>query len=133
MKTVRLLTLALAVEGCANLDTICPHHPITQGVFGEIVDANGALEENVQVDIYTTLNGVKDKMFGSTQTTRGGYQFPADPSPLYALCAKGICTTVAVPTGLVELSAMDATAGLAWEAPVAVPPQQKIGPCTFGN
>jgi hypothetical protein len=38
-----------------------------------------------------------------------------------------------VPTGVVELSAIDAPSGVTWDAPVAVPPDQTIGPCTFGN
>jgi hypothetical protein len=38
-----------------------------------------------------------------------------------------------VPTGLVEFSAVDAASGLTWDAPVAVPPAQMIGPCTYGN
>ncbi len=40
---------------------------------------------------------------------------------------------VTVPTGLVELSAVDAPSGLTWDAPVAVPPEQVIGPCKFGD
>jgi len=28
---------------CVNVDNICPHKPITQGVFGEILDASGSL------------------------------------------------------------------------------------------
>jgi hypothetical protein len=117
---------------CVDLSTVCPHKPITQGVFGEIVDSNNALEQNIQVDIYTTINGVQDMMFGSTKTTRGGYQFIAYAGT-YMLCAKTVCTTVTVPTGIVESSAVDATSGLTWDAPVAVPPQQTIGPCTFGD
>jgi hypothetical protein len=65
--------------GCVDLSTICPHKPITQGVFGEIVDANNALEQNVEVDIFTTLNGAQDMKFGGVQTSRGGYQFNATP------------------------------------------------------
>jgi hypothetical protein len=50
------------------------------------------------------------------------------------VCAKTVCSTITVPTGLVELSATDdANAGLTWNAPVAVPPAQSIGPCKFGE
>lgn len=117
---------------CVDLSKICPHKPITQGVFGEVVDSNNALEQNVEVDIYTILNGVQDMKIGGVETSRGGYQFNVTPS-MYMLCAKTICTTITVPTGLVEVSAVDATAGLTWDAPVAVPPEQIIGPCTFGS
>jgi hypothetical protein len=120
------------IANCVNVDNICPRKPITQGVFGEILDASGTLEQNVQVDIYGILNGVQDAMIASAQTTRGGYQFNMNPST-YIICAKTVCTQVTVPTGLVELSAVDASAGLTWDAPVAVPPAQVIGPCTFGN
>jgi len=119
--------------GCVNLDNICPHKSsITQGVFGQIVNSSGANEENVEVDIYSIVNGVQGTMFGGAQTTRGGYEFPADPSS-YMLCAKTVCTTVTVPTGIVESSAVDAAGGLTWDAPVAVPPDQMIGPCKYGN
>jgi hypothetical protein len=102
-------------------------------VFGEILDASGALEQNVEVDIFTMLNGVKGTMFGNVQTTRGGYQINADMGT-YILCAKTVCTTITVPAGVVEYSATDsATAGLTWDAPVSVPPSKTIGPCTFGN
>jgi len=124
--------LGVLLVGCVNVDNICPHKPITQGVFGEVVDSSGALEQNVEVDIYGTLNGVQAAMIASAQTSRGGYQFNMNPAP-YILCAKNVCTTVEVPTGLVESSAVDATSGLTWDAPVAVPPAQSIGPCTFGN
>jgi hypothetical protein len=40
---------------------------------------------------------------------------------------------VTVPAGLVELSAVDASSGLTWDTPVAVPPEEMIGPCTFGD
>jgi hypothetical protein len=133
MRLIGLVIVAL-LTGCVNLDTICPHKPITQGVFGEVLDSSGTLEQNVEIDIYTTLNGVQDMMFGSAETTRGGYQFSALASTApYILCAKTVCAPVTVPTGLVELSASDATAGLTWDAPVAVPPKQTIGPCTFGD
>jgi hypothetical protein len=66
------------------------------------------------------------------QTTRGGYQFNMNPST-YFVCAKTVCTQVTVPTGLVELSAVDASSGLTWNAAVAIPPAQTIGPCAFGN
>ncbi|HEY2903319.1 MAG TPA: hypothetical protein VGL59_22235 [Polyangia bacterium] len=126
------MALVALLVGCINVDTICPHKPITQGVFGEILDSSGKLEQNVQVDIFSMLNGMKDMMFGSVQTSRGGYQFLANPSD-YFVCAKTVCATVTVPTGIVELSATDATAGLTWDAPVSVPPAQTIGPCKFGE
>ena len=78
------------------------------------------------------MNGMQDMMIGSAETSRGGYQFNLDPS-MYMLCAKTVCTTITVPTGLVEYSAVDAAAGLTWDAPVAVPPDQAIGPCMFGS
>jgi hypothetical protein len=118
--------------GCVDLSTICPHKPIMQGVFGEIVDANNALEQNVEVSIFSILNGAKGTMFGDVQTSRGGYQFMA-LAGTYMVCAKTVCATVTVPTGIVELSAVDATAGLTWDAPVSVPPDQMIGPCKFGS
>jgi hypothetical protein len=120
------------LANCVNVDNICPHKPITQGVFGEILDANGTLEQNVEVDIYGILNGVQDAKIASAQTSRGGYQFNMNPST-YIVCAKTVCTQVTVPTGLVELSAVDPSSGLTWDAPVAVPPAQAIGPCTFGS
>jgi hypothetical protein len=129
---ITCLVFAALLAGCVNVDTICPHKSITQGVFGEIADSNGANEQNVEVDIFAMVNGAKGMMFGSAQTTRGGFQFMAQPST-YFLCAKTVCTTVTVPTGIVESSAVDATSGLTWDAPVAVPPAQMIGPCTFGN
>jgi hypothetical protein len=131
MKIICLVVVAL-LAGCVNIDTICPHKPITQGVFGEIVDSSGTLEQNVEVDIYGILNGVQDAKIASAQTTRGGYQFNMNPST-YIVCAKTVCAQVTVPTGLVEFSATDATSGLTWNAPNAVPPAQTIGPCTFGN
>jgi hypothetical protein len=131
MRVLFGLTLVFLV-GCVDLSTICPHKPITQGVFGEIVDANGALEQNVEVGIFTIINGAKDMQFGTTQTSRGGYQFIA-LAGTYMLCAKTVCTTVTVPTGIVEVSAVDAAAGLTWDAPVSVPPDQMIGPCKFGS
>jgi hypothetical protein len=123
------LTLLAA---CVDLSKICPHKPIMQGVFGEIVDANNTLEPNVEVDIFTMINGAKGTMFGGAQTSRGGYQFMATPGT-YMVCAKTVCATVTVPTGIVELSAVDAAAGLTWDAPVSVPPDQMIGPCKFGG
>ena len=131
LRIVGLASAALLVD-CVNLDTICPHKPITQGVFGEIVDSNGKLEQNVEVDIFGTLNGVKADMIASALTTRGGYQFNMNPAP-YILCAKTVCGTVTVPTGIVEFSATDATDALTWNPPVAVPPAQTIGPCKFGE
>ena len=129
---ITCLVFVVFLAGCVNLDTICPHKPITQGVFGEILDSSSTLEQNVEVDIFTTLNGVQDTMVAGAQTTRGGYQFNVLPAP-YILCAKSVCATVTVPTGLVDLSATDAAAGLTWNAPVAVPPAQMIGPCKFGE
>jgi hypothetical protein len=121
------------LAACVDLSTICPHKPITQGVFGEIVDSSNTLEQNVEVDLYTMENGVRSTTAAaSAETTRGGYQLNVTPST-YILCAKSVCATVTVPTGIVELSALDAASGLTWDAPVAVPPDQVIGPCTFGN
>lgn len=130
---ITCLVFAALLGGCVNVDTICPHKPITQGVFGEIADANGANEQNVEVDIFGTVNGAKAAMIASAQTTRGGYEFHVLESSAYMLCAKNVCTTIAVPTGLVESSAVDAASGLTWDAPVTVPPAQMIGPCTFGS
>ena len=133
MQIFGLAALILLVGCGADLSTICPNKPITQGVFGEIVDSNNTLEQNVEVDLYTMTNGVQDTVPAATrQTTRGGYQISVDPST-YNLCAKTVCAPVTVPTGLVEFSAVDAAAGLTWDAPVAVPPAQTIGPCTWGN
>jgi hypothetical protein len=133
MRTIGTTILALALfGGCVNVNNICPHKPITQGVFGEITDANGTLEQNVEVDVFGILNNAQGKMLGSAQTTRGGYQFNLLPF-MYMLCVKSVCTTVDVPTGLVEVSAVDAAAGLTWDAPVTVPPDQMIGPCKFGD
>jgi hypothetical protein len=136
---VRIIGLVVVVflGGCVNLDTICPHKTITQGVFGEIADSTGANEQNVEVTIFTSVNGAQGTMFGDVQTTRGGYQFMAGAST-YFLCAKTVCTMVVVPTGIVEESAVDAAAadaaaGLTWDVPVAVPPDQMIGPCKFGD
>jgi hypothetical protein len=135
---VRILGLAALVllVGCLtpDLSKICPYKStITQGVFGAIEDANNAVEENVEVDLYTFTNGVQDATAAVTvQTTRAGYQLNVDPST-YNLCAKSVCATVTVPAGLVELSAADAASGLTWDTPVAVPPAQTIGPCTWGN
>jgi hypothetical protein len=117
---------------CINTSTICPHKPITQGVFGEVVNSTNALEQNIEVDIYTTLNGVQDTLLASAETSRGGYQFNVNPS-VYIVCAKSVCSMVTVPAGLVELSAVDASSGLTWDTPVAVPPEEMIGPCTFGG
>jgi hypothetical protein len=117
-----------------DLSTICPHKTsITQGVFGGIVDSNNAQEQNVEVDLYTMENGVQSATATFTvETTRGGYEINVSPST-YILCAKTVCATVTVPTGLVELSAVDAASGLTWDAPVAVPPAQMVGPCTYGD
>ena len=130
-------TLSLAVvflTGCVDLATICPYTPITQGVFGEILDANNTLEENVDVDAYSILNGMQDMKIATHATTRGGYQFNLLGPSTYQICAKTVCAMVTVPAaGLVELSAVDATAGLTWDPQAAVPPAQTIGPCKYGN
>jgi hypothetical protein len=135
MRIVSLAALLLGA-GCIvpDLSKICPHKvSITQGVFGGIFDANGAVEENVKVDLYTTMNGVQAMLAFSAQTTRGGYELHVNPAP-YILCAKTVCSPpVTVPTGLVELSANDTASGLTWDPPVAVPPAQMVGPCTYGN
>jgi hypothetical protein len=131
VRIIYLATLTFFI-GCVDLSKICPNKPITQGVFGEVVDSSNTLEENVAVDLYTELNGVQDTLVASHDTTRGGYQFDVSPST-YILCAKSVCGMVTVPTGIVEFSAVDAASGLTWDAPVAVPPDQTIGPCTFGN
>jgi hypothetical protein len=129
-----LLTLIFLAACVPDLSTICPHKTsITQGVFGGIVDSNNAQEQNVEVDLYTMENGVQSATATfTTETTRGGYEFNVTPST-YILCAKTVCATVTVPTGLVELSAVDATSSFMWDAPVAVPPAQMVGPCTYGN
>ena len=134
MRKICLLSLSLvACSAIApDLSTICPYKPITQGVFGKIVDGNNAIEENVVVDLYTTLNGVKDMKAFSTPTTRGGYQFHVDPS-MYILCANNVCATVTVPTGLVDLSASDMASGLTWNPSVPVPPAVSVGPCKYGG
>lgn len=134
MRTIGLLALVFLAACVPDLSTICPHKTsITQGVFGGIVDSNGTQEENVAVDLYTIENGVQSATATFTvQTTRGGYELNVTPST-YILCAKTVCAMVTVPTGLVELSAVDAASGLTWDAPVAVPPAQMVGPCTYGN
>jgi hypothetical protein len=133
---IACLSALVLVAGCLtpDLSKICPHKTtITQGVFGGIFDANGAVEENVEVDLYTTLNGAQVTLGASAETSRGGYELDVLPAP-YILCAKTVCSpAVTVPTGLVELSATDAAAGLTWDAPVAVPPAQMIGPCSYGD
>jgi len=135
MKLTRIASLAslTLLVGCSvDLSKICPYKEITQGVFGEVVDSTNTLEENVEVDLYTMINGVQDMLVTSRQTTRGGYQIDVDPST-YILCSKNVCTNVVVPTGLVEQSAVDAPSGLTWDPPQAVPPAQTIGPCTYGD
>jgi hypothetical protein len=138
VRTIDVFTftlLAACLAACVpDLSTICPHKSsITQGVFGGIVDSNNAIEQNVEVDLYTMLNGVQSTTAAATtETTRGGYELNVSPST-YILCAKSVCGTVTVPTGLVEFSAVDAASGLTWDAPVAVPPAQMVGPCTYGN
>jgi hypothetical protein len=134
VRIIGLFTLTLLTACVPDLSTICPHKTsITQGVFGGIVDSNKAIEQNVEVDLYTMENGVQSTTAAaSTETTRGGYELGVSPST-YIVCAKSVCGTVTVPTGIVEFSAVDAASGLTWDAPVAVPPAQTIGPCTFGN
>ncbi len=127
------LSFGAPLFGCINVNNICPHKPITQGVFGEITDSSGTLEQNVEVDVFGTLNGAQANKIAGVETTRGGYQFNLNPSSAYMLCAKTVCTTIAVPMGIVEVSAVDATTGLTWDAPVTVPPDQMIGPCKFGD
>ncbi|HXJ23523.1 MAG TPA: hypothetical protein VMT03_25130 [Polyangia bacterium] len=126
--------VVVGAVGCTpDLSTICPSKPITQGVFGEVVDASGTLEENVQVDFYTEINGQQDSLVVSRQTTRGGYQIDVNPST-YIICVKAtVCTMVTVPTGLVELTAVDTGDSATWNDPIAVPPAYTIGPCTWGN
>lgn len=131
MRIIGLLVVAF-LGGCINVDNICPHKTTTQGVFGEIADSTGANEQGVEVDIYTIVNGAQGTMFGGAQTTRGGYQFNADAGT-YMVCGKTVCATVTVPTGIVEESAVDGASGLTWDPPVAVPPDQMIGPCKFGD
>jgi hypothetical protein len=131
--SVRIFWLVpVILVGCVDVNNICPHKPITQGVFGEVDDSSGTLEQNIEVDVYEIMNGMQSTMIGSAETTRGGYEFNLNPS-MYILCSKTVCTTVTVPTGLVEVSAVDAAAGLTWDSPVAVPPEQMVGPCTFGS
>jgi hypothetical protein len=102
-------------------------------VFGGIVDSNNTQEQNVEVGLYQIENGVQNATATfTTETTRGGYEFNVTPST-YILCAKSVCGTVTVPTGIVEFSAVDAASGLTWDAPVAVPPAQMVGPCTYGD
>ena len=134
MRIIVLFTVTFLAACVPDLSTICPYkNTITQGVFGAILDGNNAIEENVQVDLYTMLNGVQSTTAAATtKTSRGGYQLDVSPST-YILCAKSVCATVTVPTGLVELSGVDATSSFMWDAPVAVPPAQTIGPCTYGN
>ncbi len=113
MRTVGLFALVLLAACAPDLSTICPHKTsITQGVFGGIVDSNDTQEQNVEVDLYTIENGVQSTTATFTvETTRGGYELNVSPST-YILCAKTVCATVTVPTGLVELSAVDAASGL---------------------
>jgi hypothetical protein len=58
---VRIISLAALVllSACVDLATVRPHKPITQGVFGEVVSSSQALEQNVEVDVYTMLNGMR--------------------------------------------------------------------------
>jgi hypothetical protein len=134
VRIIGLFTLIFLAACVPDLSTICPHKTsITQGVFGGIAGSSNTQEENVEVDLYTMLNGVQSTTAAVTaKTTRGGYEIGVSPST-YILCAKTVCATVVVPTGLVELSAVDAASGLTWDAPVAVPPAQMVGPCTYGN
>jgi hypothetical protein len=131
MRPVYLVLLSV-MFGCVDLSTICPYHEITQGVFGEVVDSTGTLEQNVEVEAFGIENGSQGSLIGSAATTRGGYQFKLNPS-MYMICAEGTCTTVTVPTGLVELSGTDTGAAVTWESPAAVPPDQSVGPCKYGD
>lgn len=128
-----LIVLVIGFAACVpNLSDICPYgdKQVTQGVFGEIL-SNGTLEQNVEVDIYSVLDGVKDNQFGSADTGRGGYEFKVNAGEAI-VCAKGGCSTpITVPTGLVEVSGTDTGSTVTWDAPVAVPPSQTIGPCTW--
>ena len=134
MRIIGLFTLVFLAACVPDLSTICPHKTsITQGVFGGIVDSNNTQEQNVEVGLYQIENGVQNATATfTTETTRGGYEFNVTPST-YILCAKSVCGTVTVPTGIIEFSAVDAPSGLTWDAPVAVPPAQMVGPCTYGN
>jgi hypothetical protein len=130
---MRPLYLVLSLTfGCVDLSTICPYHEITQGVFGEVADSTGTLEQNVEVDSFEIVGSAQGMLIGSAETTRGGYQFKLNPS-MYMICSKGTCTTVTVPTGLVEQSGTDTGAAVTWEAPVAVPPDQTVGSCKYGD
>jgi hypothetical protein len=133
VRIIGLVTFTMLVS-CVDLSTICPYKPLSQGLFGEIVDSTNTLEQNIEVDIYTVLNGSADNLIGSNETTRGGYQYMVTGPAPYIVCAKTVCTTVNVPaSGIIEVSAVDAASGLTWDAPVAVPPEQMIGPCTWGS
>ena len=134
VRIIGFLTLTFLAACVPDLSTICPHKiSITQGVFGGIVDSTNSQEQDVEVDLYTMMGGVQSTTATFTvKTTRGGYEINVSPST-YILCAKMVCATVTVPTGLVELSAVDAASGLTWNAPVAVPPAQMVGPCTYGD
>ena len=57
---MRAQGLGAPTNRCYKEACECPHKPITQGVFGEIVDSSNTLEENIEVDIFTTLNGGVD-------------------------------------------------------------------------
>jgi hypothetical protein len=132
MRAVPVVLATLLAACVPNLNDICPYgkKQITQGVFGEILSDN-ALEQNVEVDVYSVLNGVKDNQFGSADTSRGGYQFDVNAG-MCIVCAKGACSApIAVPTGVVEVSGTDTGSTVTWDAPVAVPPSQTIGPCTW--
>jgi hypothetical protein len=118
--------------GCVDLSTICPYKEITQGVFGEIVDSTGTLEQNVEVEAFGIVDGAQGNLIGSAATTRGGYQFKLNPS-MYMICAESVCTTVTVPTGLVEQSGADTGSTVTWDAPVAVPPDVTVGSCKYGD
>jgi hypothetical protein len=131
---VRIIGLAAftLLVGCVDLSTVCPSKPTTQGLFGEIVDDNNVLEENVEVDLYLISNGTQGALVTSHETTRGGFQFAVNPAT-YQLCSGGVCTNVVVPTGVVEQSGVDTGGVVTWDAPAAVPPEVTIGPCTWGS
>ena len=131
MRTI-LIGLVVVLAGCPDLSTICPNKEITQGVFGSINDGTGDVEQGVEVTAFEIENGMQGSQIAMFATTRGGFQFNLLAST-YMLCAKSTCTNIVVPTGLVEQEATDTGSGVFWMAPVAVPPAQTIGPCTWGD
>ncbi|HEY1548055.1 MAG TPA: hypothetical protein VGG28_09545 [Kofleriaceae bacterium] len=122
----------MVLAGCPDLSTICPNKEITQGVFGSIDDGTGGVEEGVEITAFEIVGSAQGPQIAMFATTRGGFEFNLLAST-YMLCAKGDCTNVVVPTGLVEQPGTDTGSGVFWMAPVAVPPAQTIGPCTWGD